>query len=212
MAQDVKIAGVNYSAVPSIIVPKQNSGNASFFDVSDTTAVASDVTSGKIFYASDGVKTTGTKRVVFYDEFTTPSTSGAYTLNIPYTGNGYMITLQLWIDGGTNATGATWYSKDIGAYTLIKSQFYVAPDYSANSNANYATGTIFYRGTSSWSYTTPSVNVRTYRDVAGEATNSTSALRIRSKNTIGYWVKTAGDTNYGLIPNKKYLYIIGYSE
>lgn len=60
MAQNVTIAGAEYSAVPSIIVPKVGGGTASFVDVTDTTAVAADVIQGKYFYAADGVRTVGT--------------------------------------------------------------------------------------------------------------------------------------------------------
>lgn len=60
MAQNVTIAGASYSDVPSIVVPKTGSGTASFFDVSDTTADAADVQSGKYFYTAAGVRTAGT--------------------------------------------------------------------------------------------------------------------------------------------------------
>ena len=60
MSKNVTIAGTNYNDVPSIEIPLQTSGTASFFDVSDTTATASDVASGKYFYTSAGVKTAGT--------------------------------------------------------------------------------------------------------------------------------------------------------
>ena len=60
MAQNVTVAGATYSAVPSVNLPKQGGGTASFFDVSDTTAAASDVASGKYFYTAAGVRTAGT--------------------------------------------------------------------------------------------------------------------------------------------------------
>lgn len=60
MAQNITLLGASYSNVPSVILPKTGGGTASFTDVSDTTAVASDVASGKYFYTSSGVRTQGT--------------------------------------------------------------------------------------------------------------------------------------------------------
>lgn len=60
MAQNVTVAGASYSDVPSVDLPKTGGGTSSFYDVSDTTAAASDVASGKYFYTSAGVRTAGT--------------------------------------------------------------------------------------------------------------------------------------------------------
>ena len=60
MAQNVTVAGASYQDVPSILLPKTGGGTASFTDVTDTTAAASDVASGKYFYTAAGVKTQGT--------------------------------------------------------------------------------------------------------------------------------------------------------
>lgn len=60
MAQNISLMGAVYSNVPAVLLPKSPSGTAKFTDVSDTTAGASDVASGKYFYASDGTKTQGT--------------------------------------------------------------------------------------------------------------------------------------------------------
>ena len=59
MAQNITLWGASYSAVPSVTLPKTGGGTASFTDVSDTTAAAADVASGKYFYTSAGVRTQG---------------------------------------------------------------------------------------------------------------------------------------------------------
>ena len=46
--------------MPAVTLPKTGGGTASFTDVTDTTASASDVASGKYFYTSAGVRTEGT--------------------------------------------------------------------------------------------------------------------------------------------------------
>ena len=60
MAQNISLQGAVYSAVPSVLLPKQGGGTASFTDVTDTTAAAADVASGKYFYTAAGVRTAGT--------------------------------------------------------------------------------------------------------------------------------------------------------
>lgn len=60
MAQNITLLGASYSDVPSVILPKTGGGTASFTDVTDTTAAASDVSTGKYFYTAAGVRTEGT--------------------------------------------------------------------------------------------------------------------------------------------------------
>lgn len=60
MAQNITLLGASYSDVPAVELPKTGGGTASFTDVSDTTATASDVASGKYFYTAAGAKTQGT--------------------------------------------------------------------------------------------------------------------------------------------------------
>ena len=60
MAQvSVIINGVTYPNCPSVQIPKTDSGTAEFFEISDSTAVAADVLSGKYIYKSDGTKVQG---------------------------------------------------------------------------------------------------------------------------------------------------------
>lgn len=60
MAQNITLLGANYSDVPGVLLPKTGGGSALFSDPSITTAVASDVASGKQFLLADGSIGTGT--------------------------------------------------------------------------------------------------------------------------------------------------------
>ncbi len=57
---DIVIAGATYLDAPAIDVPKSGGGTARFVDPSPTTAIASDVATGKYFLDSSGVLTAGT--------------------------------------------------------------------------------------------------------------------------------------------------------
>ena len=62
MAQNITLLGASYSNVPAVELPKTGGGTASFTDVTDTTAAASDVASGKYFFTANGVLTLGTNQ------------------------------------------------------------------------------------------------------------------------------------------------------
>lgn len=56
----ISLLGATYSNVPAVELPVSGGGTASFTDVTDTTATASDVLAGKYFYLADGTFTEGT--------------------------------------------------------------------------------------------------------------------------------------------------------
>lgn len=58
--RNISLLGATYSAVPAVTLPVSGGGTATFTEVTDTTATASDVASGKYFYTSAGVRTQGT--------------------------------------------------------------------------------------------------------------------------------------------------------
>ena len=60
MAQNITLLGASYSNCPAVQLPKTGGGTATFTDVTDTTAAAADVATGKYFYTAAGVRTQGT--------------------------------------------------------------------------------------------------------------------------------------------------------
>lgn len=60
MAQNITLMGASYSDVPAVELPKTGGGTALFADPTITTALVSDVASGKQFLLADGSIGTGT--------------------------------------------------------------------------------------------------------------------------------------------------------
>ena len=229
MAQNITLMGASYSAVPAVTLPKTGGGTASFTDVTDTTAAASDVASGKYFYTAAGVRTQGTASGgggasnIVQGTFTTGSSTGvAETFTINYTGSGYPIALMVYVDGGAynNSTGGntTWYNSvqryAIGAFYLTKSQIPVTPTYSTSGGANYGTVALIYKNSTSQATTysrTSSMTANSYTSSSTNA-NATAATTVRFKGngkTVTYYVASS---SYGLLASTKYAYIAIYSS
>lgn len=117
MSKNVTLMGASYSAVPSVILPQTGGGNAQFFDVSDTTAAAADVATGKYFYTSAGVRTQGTNsggggtsKNAQTAQSTTRSTSSTYTevITLTCTKSG---TYNVYWSTFRSSTSGTWGSQ-----------------------------------------------------------------------------------------------------
>ena len=88
MSKNVTLWGASYSNVPAINVPQTGGGTARFTDTSPTTATDSDVTSGKIYFKSDGTQSTGTNSgggggSLSYD--TKTATASNYPVSLSFT-------------------------------------------------------------------------------------------------------------------------------
>ena len=59
-ARTISLLNATYSDVPQVQLPISGGGTATFTEITDTTAAAGDVASGKYFYTSAGIKTQGT--------------------------------------------------------------------------------------------------------------------------------------------------------
>lgn len=142
MSQSITWLGSIYSSVGFVDLPKTGGGTARFPDTSPTTAVDSDVTSGKIYFKSDGTQSTGTNsgggggltliQTTALGALSTSSTSAADT--------GKTITLA----SSTNFTGYDLLIVDIsvntttnGRHTSTVSQILLTGTSNVNTKNTY---------------------------------------------------------------------------
>ena len=125
MSKNITLLGASYSAVPAVQLPQTGGGTATFYDVSDTTAAASDVASGKYFYTSSGVKTEGTS-----------SGGGGTSLNFQCSNSVARTATTSYTDTGVSVTVNV-----AGTYTIYWSMF-------RSSTSSGTQGTQLYKNSS----------------------------------------------------------------
>lgn len=165
MAQNITILGGNYSNVPAVTLPKTGGGTAKFTDVTDTTAAASDVASGKYFYTADGTKTQGTNsggggssKNAQTAQSTSRATSTSYT---------ELISLTCEVSGTYDVYWSTFRSSTSGTWG---SQLYI-------NNSAYGSAQ-----TGSWSNHIQNIHLANVQIDAGEEV----AVRVRSRGNSYY--------------------------
>lgn len=110
---DVTLLNVDYQNVPTVELPKTGGGTASFTDVADTTATASDVSVGKYFYSSGGTRTEGTLNP-FVTGSITPASGVSYESDTRFgtvlrkAGNVVVLNTALELTGSGNYFSTTY--------------------------------------------------------------------------------------------------------
>lgn len=158
MAQNITLMGASYSDVPAVTLPKTGGGTARFDDVSETTATAADVASGKVFLAADGTVTTGTKAapsgavVVNADESydVTDKATAQGILPVPF--HAYInVTSNYWAYYNDSSTSFCFPIENGKTYTLTWADSYTSSLYriaftkSTNGPSTSSTSTSYRR-------------------------------------------------------------------
>lgn len=186
MAQNISLWGASYSAVPSVKLPKTGGGTASFVDVTPTTAGASDVASGKIFFTADGTQTTGTNSGGGGSEWTHIATA-EMTVNTTSTSAA---------SAGTVSCGSTIADKDAIIYVRIRDKEGKRAGYFAGSDAyfmnynkaNGSTSAFAVPAVLCYRYTTSSAWAGTAGQygVYGYSISNTGVLTVRRRYNSNY--------------------------
>jgi hypothetical protein len=138
--------------------------------------------------------------------FTTQASTGAQTINIPYTGNGYPVSVQITIDGG--AWSKTSFTKgEIQLASLVKEQPAVTPTYSGLATNGAGVLAVYARDI----YGSKGYIDSDSSHYTGTAPTTGNPLRVSANNQIKVYVSAASGTN-GFLANQKYNYSIVYSE
>lgn len=222
-SKNIVAKGTTYNGVESVTFPVSGGGNATFYEISDTTAVAADVDSSKWFYTALGVLTQGTASGgggasnVVRGTFTASSNGGAaQTISVPYSGNGYPIACFVYPTNGFSdpsvgnliqqyAIPVVYINK-----TNINSDY--PPTYSTSGSQNQGQVVVRYKNmsTSPSSYATgASLDANTYSSDSATDSSRTLVVRFTSDTTLSVFIASS---SYGLIPSVEYTYIIEYSE
>ena len=151
-SKNIVAKGTTYNGVESVTFPVSGGGDATFYEISDTTCTATDVLNSKYFYTSSGVKTQGTGTAPSPTLITKSITAnGTYDAEDDDADGYSSVTVSVSGGGGNGLvyeTGTWTPSEDIASYVIsfanthTEAPFYylivdATNSYSDTNNSNY---------------------------------------------------------------------------
>ena len=218
--KNITIAGAVFNGVPSIDVPVSGGGTASFVEISDTTAAAADVASGKYFYTAAGIKTEGTASGggggasnIVTGTFKGTTTGAALDVTLNYSGSGFPVAIVIYPKDGYQQGSAIYDLVQRYAVVLFEAMKpnLTPPTYSTTSMEN----TMYTYVTNKNSATTGSSTAsggstsgNTLRNISPSA-SARDCVKIKDKTTLSVFI---ANTSYGFPAGYEFTYYIIYSS
>ena len=171
-------------------------------------------------YSSVTVNVSGGSSNFIQGTFTAGEAGSVQTITLPYSGNGFIKCLSIFVaDGAYNSSETDWWNVihtyAVAQVSIVKSYMSIAPDYSANNtNTNGAVFMYAYKNSTSngnnygRNLTIPS---RIYYNTT-PAGGSSTFIYITSKDTFKVFVCESANGTYGLLSGVDYTYCAVYSE
>ena len=203
MAQNITLLGASYTDVPSVELPKTGGGIASFVDISDTTAIASDVNTGKKIYLADGSAVTGTADLYNWIGAAAEHVSEVYSVH-------EFALKDTSFNGWTPSTTAKTIKSAVNATTFVAdfSQYEYMLKWLCDWNIEYSTGATDVARTIKGASVICQILLRRPNSLANIAASNyagNTCVTYRTSPIMEYWNNSGSHTytwgaSYGLYP------------
>lgn len=144
----------------------------------------------------------------------------AKAITVPYSGNGYPISISIFPTAGSYKSGTDLYNstqtKAIVCLSGIKCDVSLMPDYTNNAIQNYLSVASSYKNSATDSTniaSSYSKNSSSYYRFTAIGNNIGTAIRFyNSATNLSVYIAPDGGTEYGFLAGTEYTYVIQYSS